>query len=252
MLKEPLLSLAEGGPEGDPWIELSHLSLIRGWRRFENWVAELGEAYQLRKALEADAATWDYKMKNNVPMLFDDLWGGSRLKRAREFSEVRRGATCCEFDRVGGLGSLALDFLVASEDRDAIDTRDHLTASTNAWLAKKRKQREGNPEEELWTGVNLHRALELNEVAKGASESVFERIGGLPKLERKFLKASHRATLPRSRVMPSALIAVTVFALLAFFTPLGYRGKEAGPEAAQVDSGGWKAFFKKFLPGKEG
>ena len=253
MLKQPLLSLSENGSDEDPVMGLSHQSLIRGWRRLENWVAESGEAFHLRKALEADAVIWDFKMKNNIPMLFDDLWGGPKLQRARKFSDVMRGATCSDFDRIGGIGSLARDFLIASEDRKAIETRDHLTASTNAWLAKKRKQREGSPAEELWTGPALHRALELNEMSEGATQSEFDRIGGLPRLERKFLKASHRATLPKSRIMPAALVAVSLFAVLAYFTPLKYQGPgtRSGEEAAQVDSSGWKAFFKKFLPGKE-
>jgi uncharacterized protein YjiK len=51
--------------EGDDWVDLTHEALIKGWKRYSDWLQENRELRQLRNRLEDSLEEWQKEKKND-------------------------------------------------------------------------------------------------------------------------------------------------------------------------------------------
>lgn len=198
---------------GNNEIELAHEILLYEWKDLADWSNDARDAAEFKRDLYTDARIWAAK-RNERTDSFSDLWGGARLQRARELSEVSDDSGQSAFDRIGGLDDLEKDFLVASSDRSAKEMRYDLAESATAWRTNKKSKGE------LWAGPKLNRALEMNELQEGESQTGFDRVGGLEKNEQKFLQASKKHLLPKPKFLWVILVLAALIGIISFFTPL--------------------------------
>ncbi|MDF1755789.1 MAG: hypothetical protein P1U89_23570 [Verrucomicrobiales bacterium] len=240
MLKEKLLVESASSTNTDPVYEIAHEALILAWSHFENWVGEIREAAQMKRALSVAAAKWEEKRSKGEKIGHLDLWGGAKLQRAHEFNTKVNGSALSDFARVGGLNDTELDFLTASSDRYVKESHHQLSESAAKWKKEKSKDL-------LWSGAQLNRALELNEVQPGAEQSEFGRIGGLGKTEEKFLQHSEKNRQPSKKGMGVALALTSCVAILAIFTPLGGLSEQA-QNASMGGIEKVKGLIEKYLP----
>ena len=101
------------------------------------------------------------------------------------------------------------------ESQEAIQMRNRLTESHREWEKRLKAREFAQAREELWMGSKLARALELNQIPKGATQSDFGQIGGLGQEEVKFLAASGRETRAKARRLRVAVLMMSMITLLA-------------------------------------
>lgn len=200
LVSEGLICQADNGK-----FELTHESLLLKWKDLSEWAQQIRDAMEMKEFLHVDAKKWQARAAENA-VGHEDLWGGARLERARELDTLSSEGVSA-FDRVGGLGILEKEFLTACGDRFVKEAHYHFKESAREWF------KSGKSREKLLRGAALHRAMELSVPEKGEIDSPFDRVGGLDKLETKFLEASVKNSQPRPVILIAALVAAAALAL---------------------------------------
>ena len=88
-----LLTTSSQPDAGEPWVDVAHEALIRGWDRLEAWIAEDREGLQLHRRLTEAAREWEGTQNDE-----ELLYRGARLAATIEWRE-RNEQTLNELER---------------------------------------------------------------------------------------------------------------------------------------------------------
>ena len=112
VLANARLLTTDRGEGGEPWVEVTHEALIRGWPELRRWIDEDRQGLRVLRRLTEAAQEWQQRGRDDGM-----LYRGARLAEAREWREDNEGALNDQ-ERAFLDASSALETREADEERE--------------------------------------------------------------------------------------------------------------------------------------